>query len=244
VSNTRGKTFPLLVAGAVVLAITCLLFVLPSFFSDKTRRIVEPLATLVPADVDGWQVRTLDVADSAEMRSTVERILRYDDVVYRSYRRGSTEVQVYAAYWKPGSVPYGQAGVHTPDTCWVNTGWTLLDRENGRAMVCGDQRLKPVEWRRFEADRTKLHVLFWHLVGDQVHTYEQYGWRDGVFGVVDRLPNLFRDMRRYGLNLAQEQVFVRVSSNTPFEQLMTDPAFVALMRQLQPLGVFEPRVAG
>ena len=57
------------------------------------------------------------------------RILQFDEMVYRSYRQGGVEVQIYAAYWKPGSAPYGQAGVHTPDTCWVNAGWKMGKRE-------------------------------------------------------------------------------------------------------------------
>lgn len=238
-SAPRLKNLSLLVTAAVILAVTGLLFLLPAFFSDRTQRIQAPLATIVSAQPAGWQVTSLDVADSEEMRNTVERILRYDDVVYRSYRRGAVEVQLYAAYWKPGSVPYGQAGVHTPDTCWVNAGWTMQDKVNGRVIACGDQRLKPSEWRRFEANHKALYVLFWHLVGGRVHTYEQHGWRNGFLGILDRVPNLFRDLRRYGFNLAQEQIFVRLSSNTPLDQLMADPAFVDLMQVLQPLGVFE-----
>lgn len=226
-------------ASALVLTFAAGLAVMPLFFSDRTQTRTDRLDKIVPDQTAGWTVKTLPVAESEEARSATESILRYDDVVYRSYRRGSVEVQLYVAYWKPGSVPYGQAGVHTPDTCWVNAGWTIQDKVNSRVMECGDQRLKPSEWRRFAVKHQAVHVLFWHLVGGRVHTYDQYGWRNGFAGILDRVPNLFRDIRRYGFNLAQEQVFVRVSSNTPFDQLMVDPAFVELMRQLQPLGVFE-----
>jgi hypothetical protein len=222
-----------------MLALVALLFVAPLFFSDATRRVTLPLAEAVPLTASDWEVKTLDVAESAEVRNAVARILRFDDVVYRSYRRGATEVQVYAAYWKPGSVPYGQAGVHTPDTCWVNAGWSMADKTNSRVLICGGENLKPSEWRRFTVQGVTLHVVFWHIVGDRVHTYEQMGWRNGLRGVLERLPNLFRDLRRYGFNLRQEQLFIRVSSNTSFEQLLVDPAFVELMRQLRPLGLFE-----
>ena len=212
--------------------------ILPPLFSDTSRHITRPLAELVPETVAGWSVETLDVADSEEMRSRVEQILRYDDVIYRSYRRGGIEVQIYAAYWRPGSVPYGQAGVHTPDTCWVNAGWSMDAKVNAREFQCGGRSLKPAEWRCFSHGRSPLHVIFWHLVGEDVHTYEQYGWRNGLGGMIDRLPNFFRDVRRYGFNLAREQVFLRISSNVPFETLLKDPAFIALMERLEPLMIF------
>lgn len=225
-------------ASGALLVVVAILFAAPIFFTDPTQRITKPLAELLPSIVEGWQMKTLDVADSAEMRNTVARILRFDDVLYRSYRRGGVEVQVYVAYWKPGSVPYGQAGVHTPDTCWVVNGWTMADRTNARVLSCGTETLKPGEWRRFRLQNADLHVVFWHLVGDRVHTYEQSGWRDGLTGVLERMPNLFHDIRRYGFNLEQEQLFVRVSSNAPIEQLLADPTFVELMHSLRPLGLF------
>jgi len=228
----------LLAASGLLLLVAVTFAVLPPLFSDTSRGITGSLTELVPDAVPGWHVETLDVAESEEMRSRVERILRYDDVVFRSYRRGGIEVQIYSAYWRPGSVPYGQGGVHTPDTCWVNAGWAMDSKVNAREFQCGGRSLKPAEWRRFSHGRFPLHVVFWHLVGDDVHTYEQYGWRDGLGGVIDRLPNFFRDVRRYGLNLAREQMFLRISSNVPFETLLKDPAFIALMERLEPLMIF------
>lgn len=174
------------------------------------------------------------------MRSAVVRILQYDDVLYRSYRRQGTEVQVYVAYWKPGSVPYGQAGVHTPDTCWVNAGWTMDAKTNCCEMTGGPRSSKLGEWRQFSLKGTSLQVFFWHLVGDRVHNYDQYGWRNGFFGLLDRVPNLFRDIRRYGFNLAQEQLFIRISSNVDFDTLKEDPAFGELLSRLDGLGLLKP----
>jgi hypothetical protein len=236
----RRKTAVLALGIAIVaLAVAVVLAIVPLFLSNARQRITLPLAQLVPAEVSGWTVRTLDVADSEELRNRVEQILQYDDVVFRSYRRGTVEVQVYATYWRPGSVPYGQAGVHTPDTCWVVAGWSLQGKAHGQTIRCGDGSLKPVESRRFTSKGQTLNVWFWHLVGDHVHTYEQYGWRSGLAGVRERLPNLFRDLRRYGFNLAQEQLFVRISSNADFDSILHDPAFAVLVNRLRPLGIFE-----
>jgi len=71
----------------------------------------------------GWSVRTLPIADSEEGREQTKKVLRYDDVIYRTYQRGAIEVQIYALL-HPGSVPYGQAGVHYTgyvlDCQWVD----------------------------------------------------------------------------------------------------------------------------
>jgi hypothetical protein len=233
------KKISMITAGmATVLAVAVLLAVVPWFASDRRTRLAAPLHKIIPATLDGWQVRDLELADSEEVRSAVIRILRFDEVVYRSYRRSGIEVQIYAAYWKPGSVPYGQAGVHTPDTCWVNAGWKMENREHARSVAVRDRALKPVEIGGFSKQGHSLHVMFWHLVGSEVHSYEQYGWRDGAMGVVDRLPNFFRDLRRYGLNLAQEQTFLRISSNVPMLELLQDPGFAGLLLELEPLGIF------
>jgi hypothetical protein len=114
-----------------LLGLAAVLTIGPLFASNRRQTIDRPLREIVPAEVAGWRVRELDVADSEEMRSTVMRILQFDDIVFRSYEKPGALVQVYAAYWKPGSVPYGQAGVHTPDTCWVYAGWTMEQREHG-----------------------------------------------------------------------------------------------------------------
>lgn len=222
---------------ALTLAIALALVLLPSLASNHAIRITQPLARIVPDVAEGWEVSTLDIAQSEEMKNQVLKVLRYDDMVYRSFRRGDMEVQVYAAYWRPGSVPYGQAGVHTPDTCWVQAGWTMEAKTNSREMAFGDERLKPVEWRRFVSGGRQIHVLFWHLVGGRVHTYDQYGWREGLAGVWERLPIFFRDLRQYGFNLEQEQVFVRISANVGFERLQDEPAFRKLLRSLEPLGI-------
>ena len=45
--------------------------------------------------------------------------------------------------------------------------------------------LKPVEIGDFSKDDHQLHMMFWHRMGDEVHVYEQYGWRSGLAQVSD-----------------------------------------------------------
>jgi hypothetical protein len=224
---------------AVVLLAAVSLRLVPLFAYDRPRSIVGPLESLLSRQVESWQVRELEIADSAEMRNHVFRVLNFDDVIYRGYRHRDIDVQIYVAYWKPGSVPYGQAGVHTPDTCWVNGGWIQEQRAHAQILTLEKEKTKPAETGRYSMNGHQLNVVFWHLIGGQSHRYEQYGWRDGVVGVYERLPHIFQDIRRCGLNLAQEQIFVRVSSNVAINTLERDPAFARLLETLRPLGVFD-----
>lgn len=228
---------PSLALAGGILLIVAVLALLPRVLSDRERRLAQPVGKIVPASIDGWEVMPLDIAQSAEMQSQVIKVLRYDDMVYRSFRRGSLEIQVYVAYWSPGAVPYGQAGVHTPDTCWVHGGWQMEAKSNGCVLSFGKVGLKPAESRRFAQKGRTVHVLFWHLVGDRVHGYEQHGWKEGLVGLFERLPHIWGDVSRYGLNLEQEQIFVRISSNVDFAALQNDAAFVSLLAKLVPLGI-------
>jgi hypothetical protein len=232
-----------LLAGLVscVLVVAWAVTVVPIFAFDRPRRIIERLDMLLSRNVEGWEVRDLDLANSAEMRDQVFRVLRFDDVVYRRYSAGSIEVDVYVAYWKPGTVPYGQAGVHTPDTCWVNGGWKEQRREHARPLRFGHLMTKPAEVGEYSMKGERVSVAFWHLVGGRVHSYEQYGWKDGLAGIRERLPHFFADVRRYGLNLAQEQVFVRISTNLEITLFADNAAVMRLIETLRPLAIFADR---
>jgi hypothetical protein len=60
-------------------------------------------------------------------------------------------------------------------------------------------------------------------------------------GRLERLPLLWKDIRTYGLNQKSEQMFIRISSNLPIEQILADPANRELLQALQGLGVFSDR---
>jgi hypothetical protein len=172
------------------------------------------------------------LAETEEGRSAVEGILRYDDFISRSYRRGQTEVTLYIAYWLPDRMPPRMVGRHTPDRCWIQNGWTCDQRT--RAVTLQGSRhttLQPAELGVYTLrDRITLHVAFWHLVGGKAYAYgpEQSD-------MVALAP--LSDLRTFGLNQRQEQLFIRVASNQKFEDFWRDPGFQQLLRSLEDLGV-------
>lgn len=213
--------------------------VVPRFLSKQEVTLRARLADVMPLSLPGWEVKEIPIAESEEMLKRVEAILEYDDAVYRIYRKGALEVQVYVAYWRPGSVPYGQAGAHTPDTCWIYNGWSCSNRLRAQVGILGQSELVPYEFGVFSKTGQTLEVIFWHLVGGNPYGYVQEGWRNGVKGYLERLPRLLDDLRAHGFNLAQEQLVIRVSTNGRLEQLWVDRDFITLMGQLRPLGIFQ-----
>lgn len=225
---------------AVVLLSAVVILWMPSLLPNEPATLQKPLDETIPSHLDGWRIRSLPVAESEEMKKTVENVLHFDDVIFRMYEKSGVRVQIYVAYWKPGSVPYGQAGAHTPDTCWINNGWSCTERRRAVSSGIGGIDLKPYEAGTFELTGHTVHVIFWHLVGGRPYDYEQKGWDAGFVGYAKRLGYIIHDLKAFGLKLRHEQLLVRISSETSFEELAKDKDFAKLLGSLEPLGVIGP----
>ena len=170
-----------------------------------------PLNELITKEIPGWIVKDLDLASSEEGSDRVASFLNLDDSLFRIYSYGLTHVSLYIAYWTPGKVSYRWAGAHTPDTCWVANGWKRLDRKYAIPFKCGSYQLKNAEFGTYVKGKKEENVYFWHLIGGKPYTYEQ-----------KEIPNIFGsiiDIQRFGLDLRQEQFFIRLSSNKKIDYL-------------------------
>ena len=135
----------------------------------------------------------------------------------------------------PGKVSYRWAGAHTPDTCWVVNGWTRLDREYSIPFQVNEIKLKNAEFGIYKKDRTVENVYFWHLVGGEPFGYAQ-----------KEIPNIFGaliDIQKYGLNLRQEQFFIRLSSNEDLESLKQIDGFNEIIEGLSQLPLSANEIA-
>lgn len=189
----------------------------------------EPLAEIVPAYLAGWSIRDLDMAESPESSARISDFLNFDDALFRVFEKGDTFVGLYIAYWTPGKASYRWAGAHTPDTCWVLNGWTRTDREYSIPLKCGQYQFKPAEFGVYEKEGTAQNVYFWHLVGGNPFGYSQKG-----------TPNIFGallDVKKYGLNLREEQFFIRLSSNKTMAELEKMPEFRQVAAALEEIGL-------
>jgi hypothetical protein len=206
---------------------------------------------VIPDGLAGWISQDVPLSDNELMSGLIGTTLAFDSYAYRFYQSNTGWVSVYVAYWRPGKVSTTDAGVHNPDSCWTNAGWTQVERLYGAELLCGGRKLKPVEYGvyerpgegRMEGKTLRAPVIFWHLVGGEVNRYETQwvGYRSGLKGRLDRVPLFLEDLKRYGLNQRREQMFVRVTlpPDKTLEGVLRDADFVQLLTTLAPLGIFE-----
>jgi hypothetical protein len=189
-----------------------------------------PLAETLPGALGDWTVKDKSIAETEEMKRAVGELLNFDDAVFRSYRRGTLEFDVYVAYWRPGKMSHRLVAGHTPDVCWVQSGWTLQQAVNDRVLKSGPGMLAPAQYRVFKDTRgTPREVVFWHVSGTRLIAYDGTGtppwWA------------VFSDLARYGLNQRESQYFIRISSPQPLEQIWREPALHDVLKTLRAAGI-------
>ena len=211
------------------------------FASPRPRGFTADLAQALP-EVSGWQRREIPIAGSSAAMASAQGILNYSQAKQVLYVRGGVQLLVYVAYWEPGKVSVVDAGSHNPDSCWVNNGCVRTERRFAVPGRVGERDLLPYEFGQYIIPNGgKQNVAFWHLVNGEPNRYEdqQAGWRNGLIGRLERLPLAWKDIRAYGINQKNEQMFIRISSGQRIEEIMADPANVGLWNALSKLGVYK-----
>ena len=186
------------------------------------------LSEVIPSAVPGWKVRDHELGDTESLRKRSEELLNLDDFVYRSYDNGRIRFDVYIAYWMPGKMPVRLVNAHNPDRCWSQTGWTCTDSASEVERQAKGQDLLPAQWRTFVKEGYTNHVIFWHIVDGEAFSYGRHGNRPPITLV-------FQDMLRDGIGQEKEQFFVRVSSETPLDEIWDNPTFQQIMSELADL---------
>jgi exosortase len=221
-----GPLQPLLTTG---LALALSLVIL---FATNTRRAssagpVPDLAAIVPAESDGWEVRTTN--DLYRFADT----LQTDHLIQRTYLKSEPDgsmlqVTVYIAYWSAGQAPVSLVASHTPDACWPGAGWLVEPTADAHANLTVAGRVLPAsESRLFRSDTYPQYVWFWHLYDGRPLAYAN--------------PNSPRELLRlawhYGFGHEGEQFFVRISSNREWSVFADEPLLRDMFTRLQPYGL-------
>jgi exosortase len=184
------------------------------------------LAALFPAPPRGWTVATTPDMDQ------YSDVLHTHALMERVYSGGPAEDRVhisfYLAYWRPGQAPVSLVDAHTPDACWPGTGWQAEPVPSERSVLdVGDRALAPAECRLFAHNGFETHVWFWHL----------YGGRPLTFVDPYSATRLLKIAWRFGFSRPEDQLFVRISSDRPWQEIASEPAVRQLFENLKPLGL-------
>ncbi len=219
----------ILLLGIAILLVALGLRAYFAFVPPPEATLNQALAEVIPSELSGWQIKDMDMAESPESSVRIANFLNFDDAIFRLFEKDDTFVGLYIAYWSPGKTSYRWAGAHTPDTCWVLNGWTRTERQYSIPFKHEEVQFEPAEFGVYEKNGSAQNVYFWHLVGGKAFGYMQEG-----------APNIFGalvDIQHHGLDLRQEQFFIRLSSNKSLEELKKLPAFNQILDSLTEIGL-------
>lgn len=211
-------------------------------FNFLPRRVSErfspsaPLAEMFPASIDGWQAVDMPLGATERESGAVQGILRSSDFVFRIYRKGDREIGLYVSYWRHGASSIVSAGGHSPDVCWVQSGWDRVGTEDEVTFEVDGFQSLPAQIRSFTNEAGgKRHVVFWHVM-DGCRT--GYALGDSA-NWLKRAPVIFDAMvrSRFGL-LRAGQYFIRIDSNRPIAEIQREGVFIHLLRSSAACGIF------
>ena len=229
-STILGVVFFVLLAG-VVLQLLKVRDIKEGDRLAETRPV--KLIERVPRTLAGWSGRDEPLGPNEVTRTAVEKVLNYDDYVFRVFEKDGKQIGVYVAYWAAGRMPLQKVASHTPDRCWTENGWRCEDMRFAETVGTGDRHLMPAQWRRFTPPNgeAQQYVVYWHLVGDRLY---DYGTR---FNARPDLLKWWRDTLEYAFSGSEAQYFIRVTSNRPFEEFTREPGWQELVEALAKLGL-------
>lgn len=210
-----------------------------AFFVPSVPPTVDgKLEELIPAQIPGWKSAKVPLSSTPEGVERVLNVLDLDDVFSREYSKGTTRVMIYAAYWYPGSEPYSSVAIHNPDSCWVIAGWQVEERESNRRVKLAGRELKEHEWGIYSKDGLDQHVIFWHLLGGEPNKHIKHMlWTSSGLDSIKRQFYFIYNIAQMGLDLGQDQLFVRISSNKPFDELEKTGELAEIFQQIEGLGL-------
>lgn len=218
-----------IVASGLVLALVIAgLFILNTRPASMQHRTPPDLAALFPTNVDGWEATVSSdlYRFSAQLQTTHLAQTTYQ----RQPANGAAplELTVYLAYWPAGQVPVSSVAAHTPDACWPGSGWKVkLNSDLRSPLTIGQRQLETAEYRQFTQRDYLQHVWYWHIYdGRVIHP-------EGVRSPRQLLVMAFK----YGFHRDGEQLFVRISSNQPWETIANEPLLQEIFARLKPFGL-------
>jgi exosortase len=225
ISSARAS-LPLLLGGLLIASALAVVFVANTRPAPHTDAPPPDLAGFLPDNIPGWQ----SVASTDLYRFSAE--LQTSHLAQRTYGRvtagGQEQITVYLAFWPAGQAPVSLVALHTPDACWPGAGWEPLPSARAReTLSIAGRTLPPAEQRFFTSENYPQHVWYWHLYDGQVIHH------DGLGSPL----KLLRLALSYGFRRDGDQLFIRISSNQPWDKISQEPLLTDLITRLQPLGL-------
>lgn len=175
------------------------------------------LAQILTYEAEGWE------RQPPTDLSIFARPLGTDLLFQQTYRRGSTRVTFYLAYWAPGQSTLGSVGVHTPDLCWPGAGWVSLSPPPAQPPYPYDH----VRRYAFALGDYPQFIWFWHFFGGYPMAEPEGLWPWQLAPQLLSRP----------VSSRASQFVLRLSSNEPLEGLRDDSLVRTLIARIQQVGL-------
>jgi len=209
-------------------AVACIAtFVFLTKPANSTQRPPPDVLAFLPENPAGWSTAT-----STGLYRFAD-VLETERLGQRTYVRMTEngeplQVTFYVAYWSSGQAGVSVVATHTPDACWPGAGWVPLPTDSRESQLeLPDRTLTGAQYRLFTNERIPQHVWFWH-------SYD----REIIPEFNPRRPlELLKSVFRHGVRSEGEQLFVRMSSNQPWESFADDPLLTEVFDRLRPYGL-------
>ncbi len=259
---------PILLAGAVLLLAGAIGLQFAFRLREQPQLVARPrISAVIPQRAADWFGQDEPLGATEAVNEAALKTLNLDDYVFRRYSNGSRSFSIYAAYWAPGRMPTRLVASHTPDRCWTENGMRCVDLRFKQTYGVQRRALLPAEYRVFTAGRDeakesawdparssdarpptvdprpsatgyvgvtgKIFVLYWHTVEGKLY---DYGER---FNAIPQPWLWWKDTLAQAAYGSREQLFVRITTETPFEVLWQEPGFQTVMKSVADLGLWE-----
>lgn len=166
-SGKFGFRLPKAVLAACMVSLGCTaaVFALQFLPLPEATRVprTASLAEFFPTTMNGWTAKDLPLAETEATVDQVEKILRFDEFVFRSYQKQGVEFSVYVAYWEPGRIAAREVAFHIPDKCWVAAGWKRQSATYDHTVSVAGEELAPAQLRQFSLSGNLQNVMYWHV---------------------------------------------------------------------------------
>lgn len=205
--------------------------------------IIKPekhLETALPMDFDGLKGKDIPLGANEEVTRATEKILAVNEFLNREYTLSDGgKFTVYISYWAPKKEPVRVASTHTPDRCWVRSGWKNDDskKKQSEVLTVGGKKLMPAYYREYTVENMgntyRRYVWFWFITGGKRYDYnasDNYAPSPIMY-----VKNMIND----ALRGSPEMYFIRVDSDIPLAELLNKKEFESALVKLGELILFE-----
>ena len=217
----------ILATGFGACLVVALVFALATRPAEATEVDAPDLLAYLPESPSDWElVRSQDLYRFSS-------ILETENLAQRTYLKRDeagnvTQITFYLAYWLPGQSAVSSVATHTPDACWPGAGWEPQSEERPRvSLPFRGRELAPGEYRVFNNESISQHVWFWHSHNRQVLQSFDPRRPLEVLGMV----------LAYGVRSDGEQLFLRMSSNRPWEEIANEPLLGEVFSRVAQFGI-------